>query len=299
MYKQFVILPAFLFLNLFSLFSHAAINELSWVGCGISKKAYMTELASVYEQQKSVHVDIKGGGATKGIYDVSKGEADLGGSCRFYLPGNDTEKSIFFEPVAWDALAVIVNKNNPVNNITFKQIRDIYTGKITNWKQLGGNDAPLKLYVREGYISGVGYTIRKLIFANPKQEFKASKEFKSSGPLEEGITQDVNSIAITGISSASLRDVKILTLDEKVPSYDNIKSGQYALYRPLFLTYNPESPNIAQIKDFIEFAHSSTGRNIMKKNGVVPYLEALRLVMKQAKQDQLAQQFSSQDITHK
>ena len=285
-------------ISLFSSLVHAEESALNWVGCGISKKAYMIELARVYEQQKGIKINVQGGGATKGIREVSSGTADLGGACRFHLPGNEMEKSAGFEPVAWDALVVIVHKDNPVEDISFGQVRNLYLGKITNWKELGGPDAPVKLFIRKGKISGVGYTIRKLIFANPDQEFKASQVFKSSGPLEKAVVDDPHAIAITGISSARLRDLKLLKLDGKSPSYDNIKAGAYALYRPLFITYNLDNANIGTVKDFIQFAHSATGRAIMKQNGVVPYLEALRLVMKQVQQDRLAQKYSAENLTY-
>ena len=257
----------------------------------------MNDLAKAYEKVKGVSINIQGGGATKGIRQVADNTTDIGGACRYFLPGNKLEESVAFEPVAWDALVVIVNKNNPVNDISFQQVHDLYSGRITNWKQLGGNDAPIKLFTREGKISGVGYTIRKLIFANPEKEFKASKEFKSSGPLEKAILEDEQAIGITGISSARLRDLKILTLNGKKADYLSIRRGNYSLYRPLFLTYNPLSKDVDTIKDFINFAHSSIGRKIMKENGVVPYLEALVLVMKQVQQDQLAQKTSANDYT--
>lgn len=291
----------YLFISLFfiTFSAQAEVTQLDWVGCGISKKSYLTALAKAYAHQNKVKFNIQGGGATRGIRDVAQQKADFGGSCRYHLPNNPLEMSIGYEPVAWDALTVIVNKANPVSNISTAQIRQIYLGKITNWKQLGGNDAPVHLFVRKGKISGVGYTIRKLIFANLDQEFKPHKVFKSSGPLEKGVVEDADAIAITGISSARLRPVKILDLNNKAPNYDNIKSGQYVLYRPLYITYNPESPHIKEVKDFIAFAHSAQGRAIMKENGVVPYLEALRLVLKQAKQDFEAQQNSDEEITYK
>lgn len=298
MYMRFIILSISVFSILLSTSIFAKDTPLSWVGCGISKKAYMIELARVYAAQTGTEVNVQGGGATKGIREVSLGNADMGGACRFHLPGNEMEKSAGFEPVAWDALVVIVHKDNPVDNISFGQVRQLYLGEITNWKDLGGPDAPIKLFIRKGKISGVGYTIRKLIFANPDQEFVASRSFKSSGPLEKAILEDPHAIAITGISSARLRDLKLLQLDGKSPSYDNIKAGAYALYRPLFITYSQENQNIGKVKEFIQFAHSATGRNIMKKNGVVPYLEALRLVMKQVQQDRMAQKYSAENLTY-
>ncbi len=288
----------FLILGLLSATTYANTQSLEWAGCGISQKAYMIEMTKAFKAKYGIDVNMNGGGATKGIRKVADGSADIGGSCRYSLKDHSLEQGVAFEPVAWDALAVIVNPENPVTNITFKQIQDLYMGKITNWKQLGGNDAPVKLFVRGSKVSGVGYTIRKLIFADIEKEFTANQTFKSSGPLEKAITEDPNAIGITGISSARLRNLKILKLNDKYPDYNTIRKGQYALYRPLFITFNPDSPNIETIKQFIKFSHSSSGRKIMKQNDVVPYLEALVLVMKQVKQDRMAQYGSENDLAN-
>jgi phosphate transport system substrate-binding protein len=276
----------FLFFN-FSAFAEAS-NNLNWVGCGVSKKAYMTDLAAAYEKDTGIHISIDGGGATRGIRDVASGKADIGGSCRYYLPDNDIETAQSYEPLAWDALAIVVHKSNPVNELTLQNVRDIYEGKVKNWKSLGGKDAPIELYTREGKISGVGRSIRKMIFADYDKEFASFRELPSTGPLEDEISNNVNSVGITGISSARLSNVKILKLDGVFPDYTSIKKGKYELYRPLFLIYNQASPNIAQIKNFITYAHSKKGRDIMKKNDVVPYMEAMSLLMKQMEQDQKA-----------
>lgn len=260
--------------------SAGAAETLSWVGCGISKKAYVAELAKAFEEKTGVNIDIQGGGATKGIRNIASGESDIGGSCRHRLFGSEEEKNAKLVPVAWDALAVIVHPENPVKNITLANIRDIYTGKTTNWSDLGGPDAPIQLYVREGKLSGVGYTIRKLIFRNVKQDFSnVAQEFASSGPLEKAIEQDPLSIAITGISSARKRQVGIMSLEGKQPSYENIRAGDYLLYRPLYLAYNPDSPRKELINQFIKFAHGPEGKSIMRANGTVPYLEAAHLIM--------------------
>jgi len=172
-------------------------KTLTWVGCGISKKAFMTELAAAYEKKTGVKIDIQGGGATRGIREVAANNADMGGSCRYKIDSEGKERGAVLEPVAWDALVVIVHPDNPVENITFDQIRGVYLGKITNWKELGGNDAPIRLLARKGKISGVGRALRKLVFADYNQEFKATEFVKSSGPLEKAVVKDVNAIAVT------------------------------------------------------------------------------------------------------
>jgi len=265
-----------------------ASKTLKWVGCGISKKAYMHELAAGYEKKTGIKIQIKGGGATKGIREVANNNADLGGACRYKIPGSPKEARAILEPVAWDALVVIVHKENTVQDITLDQIRGLFLGKITNWKQLGGHDAPIRLIARKGKISGVGRAIRKLVFANYDQVFKATEYVKSSGPLEKAVEKDINAIGITGISSARKRNVKSLKLDGKEPSFENIKSGQYMLYRPLYLVISPEGRQKKEVTDFLTYAHSPEGKEIIRKNGTVPYLDALRLVMKQVEQEERA-----------
>lgn len=263
---------------------------LNWVGCGISKRAYMSEIAALYEKKTGVKINIDGGGATKGLRDVSGGHADIGGSCRFSLDNHPEEKNATLVPVAWDALAVIVHPSNPVSNLTLGQIRGIYAGDVTNWKEVGGKDAKIHLYEREGKISGVGRTIRQLVFANYEQEFPTAELLPESGPLEKAIETNENSIAITGISSARKRGVKILDLEGKTPSYKNIASGDYLLYRPLYLAYKRGGPNEEQVKQFIQFIHGAEGQEVLRNNGTVPYLEAIHLVRKKIDQAKRARE---------
>lgn len=276
-------------LCLYSLSLHAEpASTLNWVGCGISKKAYVTDLAKAFEKKTNIHINIQGGGATKGIRHVVSGDADLGGSCRYHLPEDPREAGAGFEPVAWDSLVIITHKDNPVTNLSLAQVKDIYTGKIKNWKEVGGPDAKIELFTRKSKYSGVGRTLRKLVFADFDQELASSQSFKSSGPLEKAIIKTPFSMGITGISSAKLRDVKILELGNIYPSYENVKAGKYQLYRPLYITYNPRSDKLAEIKQFTRFCHSREGREIMRKNGTLPYREGIHLVNLQLKQEMSA-----------
>ncbi len=262
-------------------------GEINWAGCGITKKAFMQELAREYEKRTGIKVNLAGGGATKGIRKAAAGEIDIGGACRTTLRNDPEERRAHQIPVAWDALVVIVNKDNPVKGVTFKQLQGIYLGEITNWKELGGHDAPIDLYVRRGKLSGVGRTLRELVFANFEQEFKADYVMKSSGPLEKGILKNANGIGVTGISSAKRRDVKILELDDHAPTYENIKTGNYVLYRPLYLVTKLGKRD-KKGRDFIRFAVSREGQEIIRRQGTVPYAEAMALVMKQLDQYEAA-----------
>jgi phosphate transport system substrate-binding protein len=262
----------------------SADGNLVWAGCGITKKAFMAELAKAYEKKTGIKVTLNGGGATKGIRDATAGKIDIGGACRPIIDRDPQERNAYQVPVAWDALAVIVNPANPVQSITMAQLQGIYLGKIKNWKELGGPNAPIELYIRRGKISGVGRTLRALVFANYDQEFPGAKYIeKSTGPLEKGIEENPLAIGTTGISSAKRRKVKILSLNGKYPSYDNIKNGDYILYRPLYLVTKGIGAD-QKVKDFITFALSREGRDVIRRAGSVPYADAMGLVMKQIQQ---------------
>lgn len=257
---------------------------MHWAGCGITAKAFMNELAAAYERYTGQKIELEGGGATKGIRRIADLDADMGGSCRPKLKGNMAESKARMSPLAWDALVVITHPSNPVDTITRDQLRGILAGEVNNWQELGGPDAPIKLFAREGKISGVGWTLRRLVLGDADRDFQADTFFKSTGPLEKAIEQDPLAIGVTGISSASKRNLKILKLDGKDPSYDNIRNGDYQLYRPLYLTYNPDHPRVKEIKAFIAFANSKPGRDIIRAQGVVPYLEGARLTLIQREQ---------------
>ena len=262
---------------------HATVAEITpgitWAGCGVTKKAFMNELARAYEAKTGVKITLQGGGATRGIRDAAKNKIDIGGSCRMSLPEEDrSELYANMHPVAWDALAIIAHKQNPVANLTTAQIKAMFMGEITNWKQVGGPDAPIHMYVRRGNLSGVGYAIRQYIFKDSSIAFNTKYKVNSSGPLEHAVENDVSAVGITGISSARKRNVKILSFDGKTPTYENIRDGKYGLYRPLYLVTGPSSNQ--RVKDFLRFISSREGRKILRANQTVPYQDAPRLMSK-------------------
>lgn len=267
---------------------HASTTtKLTWAGCSISMNAFMAEMAAAYKNKTGVEIDFKGGGATRGIRGVASREMDIGGTCRHVIEDPVTlntlpeERRVQLTPVAWDALVAIVHKDNPVDNLTLDQIRGIYTGKITNWKEVGGRDAPIELYVRKGKMSGVGRVLRELVFNDYDQEFVAKHVVEESARLERDMVTNPNGMGITGISSArKIADIaKILKLEGKEPSYENIKNGDYLLYRPLYMVTHLQNPD-PEAKRFLEFVMGPEGKAVMRKVGTVPYEDAIHLWLK-------------------
>lgn len=246
--------------------STASAIELNWTGCGITKKAFMEEMSKAYEASTGVKINLSGGGATKGIRQTAAGNSDLGGTCRHTIPDAE-EANTTLHPVAWDALVVIASKDNPVDDISHENLKKVFKGEITNWKDLGGSDAPIGVHIREGKISGVGLMARELVFADTDIDFAGTTTHASTGPLEKAVEGDVNGIALDGISSARKRNVKFLKLNGVEPSVENISSGKYLLFRPLYLATAKEMSE--DVKNFIRFVKSPEGQKVIESQGTV------------------------------
>lgn len=255
-------------------------KDLIWGGCGITKKAFMKEMAKAYEKKTGIKIHIKGGGATYGIRAAGIGRIDIGGSCRHKLAeggvfkGAILEKNTELIPVAWDALVVIVNKKNTRSHIHIKQLKDVLLGKIKNWKELGGPDRPIKVVIRMNKINGVSFMLRQMLFKDPEIDFTPDAIIKkSSGPVEKFVEKEIDAIAVSGISSAKKRKgLKFLRLGHVFsPTKQHIISGEYPLVRLLYLTIGPNPSK--EVKDFIRFALSDEGQDIISKQGTVSLKE--------------------------
>jgi phosphate transport system substrate-binding protein len=253
----------------------AEAGQLKWVGCGISKKAFMSALAEAYERQTGVSIVLEGGGATRGIRDVAAGTSDMGGSCRHKILV-DEERNTKMIPVGWDALVAITHPDNPVKDISLEDLKAVLEGKITNWQDLGGPNAPIELVVRKGKVSGVGLLVRELVLSNTDHEFPAGAiREASSGPVEKRVERSPTALAFSGISSARKRNVAMLRIDGQSPTYENVAAGKYKLIRPLYLVI-PKDPR-EEVAQFVRFATGPDGQRIVKNQGTVTLADGASL----------------------
>ena len=206
------------------------------------------------------------------------GSADFGGTCRGCLPKMEEDKlGLNLALVAWDALVPIVHPSNPVQNITKDDLVRVFTGEVNDWSQLGGTAGPISVLVRDGKTSGVGFTFRQIVIGDEEFEFgEHCTRYKSSGPLEQQIEKSTGAIAMTGMSSARLREVKTLSVDGNEPSKKNIASGDYPYFRPLFLAYKKDLPD--QQRAFLTFIQSPKGQEIIDAQGTVNLHSGWKLV---------------------
>lgn len=261
---------------------NASAEALVWTGCGISKTAFMEDVSKAYEEQTGTSILLTGGGATKGIRSVAEGKNQLGGACRHRMKDKSgnliaEEADARLTQVAWDAIVVIVHPDNPVNNISMEQLKAVYSGRVTNWRELGGADIPIALIVREGKESGVGYMFRRMVMNHVDYEFPSTAiNVKSSGPLEAEIETNVAGFAIDGVSSAKKRKVKTLSLDAIAPSKANIANGTYPLFRPLYIV--TDDIHVSEdAQKFVQFVLSDTGQTVISSSGTVNLVEGSAL----------------------
>lgn len=209
-----------------------------------------TVAASEYEKgHPGARVEVQGGGSSVGIESVRAGVVDIGMSSRDL---KDEEKGgVTVIPIAYDAIAVIINPRNPVRKVSTDDLARVYAGEVTNWKELGGRDEEIVLVNRDE-ASGTREAFAKMVMKE--------RPFTKRAVIQPG-TGQVRSIventpgAIGYISLQYVNDrVKVLSLDGVTPTLDTIADGRYPLVRKLyFLTRGTPS---AAARDFIEFVLS-------------------------------------------
>jgi len=273
--------------SFFALNSHVFAADINWVGCGVSKLGYMQALSEAFQKKTgSAPFSLEGGGATRGLRDVSAGKSQLGGSCRLPLLNTTDNTAIAEEsnikllPLGWDSLVVITHpSNDAVSDISLDQLRGVLTGKITRWNELGGPDRPINLYIRKGKSSGVGRTLRQQLFDNVDEEFSASARVKgSSGAIEAAVEEDPEAFAVSGISSSRHRSVNMLALDGVKPTIKTLQKGKYPLFRILFLVAPPNYEDNRVLDKFVDFAYSLEGQDIIMEAGTLPFHRGIFLM---------------------
>ncbi len=227
-------------------------------------------LAQAFQQNNSgTQVYVQGGGSSAGIQAVGEGTAQIGMSSRA-VKASELAAYPALKPIAIaiDGIAMIVNPSNPVNNLTMNQTRDIFTGNITNWKQVGGSDATINVINREQG-SGTRDGVQTIVLQGG--QFSGGIVLSSTGAIRTGVSQDANAIGY--ISSGELdSSVKAINIDGAAPTYDNIANRTYKIQRDfLFVTKGDPSGLASQ---FINFTLSSGGQALLKANGLVSISEA-------------------------
>ncbi len=238
--------------------------------------------AELYMQRNpEIRISVTGGGSGTGIAAMINGTVDIANASRAMKPKEkEAARENGIEPiefvVARDAIAVVVHPSNPVNELTLQQISDMYTNKITNWRQVGGEDRPIVLLSRESNSGTYVYFMENVIRLGDKK----SDLFFSPGtllmPSSEGISTEIrqnpNALGYDGLGYVTDDQKMIAVARDKngpfvLPSVDTVNDGTYPISRPLYM-YTAGEPGGA-IKVYMDWVLSD-GQELVSQLGFVP-----------------------------
>ncbi len=230
----------------------------------------------MYPDKTSTEFQVTGGGSGTGIAALINGTTNICASSRPIKKDEvaQLEKKFGYKGleirVAMDGLAIYVHRSNPVKQLTMAQVKDIFTGKVTNWKQVGGNDKPILLYSRENN-SGT-YEFFKEHVLN-KQDFASSAQHMAgTAALINAVSKDANAIGFGGAAYA--KNVKALPIAKEsaakavTPTAATIHDGSYPISRFLYFYLNQKPAG--SVKKFIDWVISPAGQKVVTEVGYYP-----------------------------
>lgn len=224
---------------------------------GYLSEAYMSENADT-----KITYNPTGSGA--GIQAVSEGRCDIGLSSRDLKP--EEAQNLNGTTVAIDGIAIIVNPENPVADLTIEQIGKIYTKEIANWSEVGGNDAPIVLIGREA-ASGTRDGFESITDTEDKCQY--SQELTSTGDVVQTVSSNPNAIGYASLASVK-ETVNLLSVEGVTPTNETIQNGTYKIQRN-FIFVTPKNKQLSQAAQaFMDYATSADADVMIEKAGAVP-----------------------------
>jgi phosphate transport system substrate-binding protein len=235
-----------------------------------------------HELHPEISVSVTGGGSGTGIAALINGSTDIANASREMKDEEREEAeqqgdSPVEHVMALDAIAVIVNPNNPVGQLSIPQVADVYTGRTTNWQELGGEDRPIVLASRESNSGTYMYFLENVVrLGDPDNEDLFSPEallLPSSEVIGLEVAQNPNAIGYDGLGyvTAAQKTVDV-GVDEYgpfvPPTIDTVNDGTYPIARPLYM-YTSGEPTGA-IKEYLDWIRSDEGQRIVAELGFVP-----------------------------
>ena len=224
---------------------------------GYLSEAYM-------EENSGVKVTYNPTGSGAGIQAVQEDRCDIGLASRDL---KDEEKDgLTGTVVAIDGIAIIVNSENKVEDLTVEQIAQIYKGEITNWKELGGDDLPIVCIGREA-ASGTRDGFESI--TGTEDVCVYSQELTSTGDVVQTVSSNPNAIGYASLASVN-DTVNTVKVDGVAPSTETIQDGSYKIQRNFVLVTKTDKELTGAAKDFFEFATSGEADELIEKAGAVP-----------------------------
>jgi len=219
----------------------------------------------------NIKVFVQGGGSSAGVTAVGMGTADIGmSSANLTASQLSLYPNLKPVPIAVDGIAIIVNPQNPVNNLTLNQVRDIFSGSISNWNQVGGPNQKINIVNREAG-SGTRDGMQKIVLKGSRFSSGGITQ-SATGAVRSYIAGDPNAIGYISFAEVD-NSVKTPGINGVIPSYNAIANGTYPIQRDLLLVTNGDPSGNA--KAFIDFTLSPAGQAILKADKEVSINDVL------------------------
>ena len=230
-----------------------------------SMEAVIGALAEDYQAKTGTTVTYDPTGSGSGISAVSEGRCDIGLASRG-LKDEEKSNGLVGTTLALDGIAIIVNTANPVSDLSLEQIAKIYTGEITNWKDVGGADGEIVLIGRE---AGSGTRDGFESITDTKDACKYRQELTSTGDVIATVSQNPNAIGYASLSAVK-DSIKALTVGGVAPSEATVQDGSYVVQRPFELITKTGTQLTAEAQAFFDYITSAEVAEIITSAGVVP-----------------------------
>mgnify|MGYP006383056803 CR=1 FL=1 len=231
-----------------------------------SMEKYVTALGEGFkEKYPDMTVETQFTGSSAGLQALIDGQCDIADSSRSLTPA-EKKKGLVENVVAIDGIAISLNKKNKVNNVTSKQLADIYTGKITNWKQLGGADEKIVVIGRES-ASGTRAAFEELLKVENKCKY--AQELDNTGAVVAKCASTTGAIGYVSLDAVD-NTIKTAKLNGVDATESNIKAGTYKLSRPFVMaTKGAISKQNKKVQAIFKYVNSDEGQKILKKVGLI------------------------------
>lgn len=222
-------------------------------------------LGEVFQNNnKNVKFTYNPTGSGSGITAVSEGRCDIGLSSRS-LKDDEKASGLAETVLAYDGIAVIVNTENSVSELSLEELSKIYTGEITNWSELSGNDAEIVVIGRE---AGSGTRDGFESITGTKDVCAYRQELTSTGDVITTVSQNPDAIGYASLASIG-ESVKVLSIDGVTPSEDTVKDGTYKVQRPFVLVTKKDKALSETAQKFFDYATSKEAAEVIAKAGAV------------------------------
>lgn len=252
----------------------ACILALGVIGCGRSKDSvtlagstafqpFAEKLAELYmNSHAEVNITVQGGGSAVGVQSALSGAAQIGMADLVELPAE--AQSLAKATVAKDGIALVVNPANSLANLSTEQVRDVFNGKIRNWKDVGGADHAITVVSREAG-SGTRSSFEQIVKGITLTRDAIIQD--SNGTIRETVANDANAIGYLSHGLLNER-IKAIEVDNQPCTLDGITKGDYPLVRPIYLLTRSEPQG--EIRAFIDYILSPEGQQVIQASGLIP-----------------------------